>query len=484
VSADVASGGAPPTADRGLLFRDRMRSRYRRPTSPATGFRRGFGPLGVDVVPLAVVVDVVALVGAHYITALSARASVMLAVLTLVLNATGGHYRARVAPSLLDELPGLAARALVAGALTSAVKLQVGIPVGNGPIDAALVFLALAAVGRAVGYCYVRHYRTVAGQGRATIIVGCGRVGNQLAETLLNHPEYGLSPVGYVDDEPLVPAAERHIPLLGGTASLTDLLLEHRIRNVIVAFMSSRESVMVDMLRTCDRLKCEIFFVPRLYELHGQGPETEVIWGMPLTRLSRASYRSLTWKTKRVFDFLLASIGLIVLSPLLAVCALAVRLEGGPGVIFRQERVGLDGRRFAVLKFRSYKPTDDTESASRWTIATDSRLGPVGRTLRTLSLDELPQLWNVVRGDMSLVGPRPERPVFVDEFTKRFPRYMARHRVPAGLTGWAQVNGLRGDTDIADRASFDNYYIENWSMWTDVKIILRTITQVIARKGR
>jgi exopolysaccharide biosynthesis polyprenyl glycosylphosphotransferase len=484
VSADLVSGSAPPTQETHLAFRDRVKSRYSAPSGRSSKARRGFGPLGLDVIPITLVIDLFALTAAHFITGLSAPATAILSILTLVLNAAGGHYRARVAPSLLDELPGLAARALVAGALTSAFKLQLGVPVGNGPVDAALVFIALAALGRAVGYPYVRHYRRVAEQGRPTLIVGCGRVGNQLAETLLDHPEYGLTPVGYIDDEPLVPESERHIPLLGGTDSLTTYLVQHRIRNVIVAFMSSRESVMVDLLRTCDRLKCEIFFVPRLYELHSQGPETELIWGMPLTRLSRASYRTITWQTKRIFDFVFASLGLVILSPLLALCALAVRIEGGPGVIFRQVRVGLDGRHFEILKFRSYKPTDESESASRWNIASDSGLGPVGRTMRALSLDELPQLWNVVRGDMSLVGPRPERPVFVDEFTKRFPRYMARHRVPAGLTGWAQVNGLRGDTDIADRASFDNYYIENWSMWTDVKIILRTIKQVVGRRGR
>jgi exopolysaccharide biosynthesis polyprenyl glycosylphosphotransferase len=483
VSADLVAGPPAKHSD-SVVLRERVASGSSPAPRETSRLRRRLTPLGIDVIPMAVVIDLAALTGAHYITSLSAKATALLAVLTVLLNAAGGHYRARVAPSLLDEVPGLAARALVAGALTSAFKLQLGVPAGNGPVNAALVFLALACLGRAAGYSYVRYFRTVAEIGRPTIIVGCGRVGNQLAEALLQHPEYGLAPVGYVDDEPLVPEGERHIPLLGGTDALTQLLLQHRIRNVIVAFMSSRESVMVDMLRTCDRLKCEIFFVPRLYELHGQGPETELIWGIPLTRLSRPSYRTLTWRAKRIFDFVFAGIGLIVLSPVLAVCALAVRVEGGSGVIFRQERVGLDGRRFQILKFRSYKPADETESASRWTIASDSRLGPVGRTMRTLSLDELPQLWNVVRGDMSLVGPRPERPVFVDEFTKRFPRYMARHRVPAGLTGWAQVNGLRGDTDIADRASFDNYYIENWSMWTDVKIILRTVTQVVARRGR
>jgi lipopolysaccharide/colanic/teichoic acid biosynthesis glycosyltransferase len=168
----------------------------------------------------------------------------------------------------------------------------------------------------------------------------------------------------------------------------------------------------------------------------------------------------------------------------LLACAIAVRIEGGRGVIFKQERVGLDGRRFNILKFRSMKPTDDAESAQCWNIADDPRLGSVGKLLRKLSLDELPQLWNILRGDMSLVGPRPERPLFVEEFSVQVPRYVARHRVPAGLTGWAQVHGLRGDTDIADRAAFDNYYIENWSMWSDIKIMLRTVSQVFGGRGR
>ena len=167
----------------------------------------------------------------------------------------------------------------------------------------------------------------------------------------------------------------------------------------------------------------------------------------------------------------------------MAVCALAVRLEGGPGVLFRQERVGLDGRSFEVLKFRSLKPATALESASTWNIAHDDRLGPVGRFLRQTSLDELPQLWNIVNGDMSLVGPRPERPLFVEQFTQSIPRYPGRHRVPCGLTGWSQVNGLRGDTSIEERARFDNYYVENWSLWLDIKIIVRTVDQVLRRQG-
>jgi lipopolysaccharide/colanic/teichoic acid biosynthesis glycosyltransferase len=167
-----------------------------------------------------------------------------------------------------------------------------------------------------------------------------------------------------------------------------------------------------------------------------------------------------------------------VASPMILLAALGVRLEGGPGVIFRQQRIGLDGRPFTMLKLRSLTPGDEQESEERWSIAQEKKVGPVGRFLRRTSIDELPQLLNVLRGDMSIVGPRPERPYFVREFAGAYPHYMARHRLPSGLTGWAQVNGLRGNTSIEDRARFDNAYIENWSLWLDIKIILLTLSQV------
>jgi lipopolysaccharide/colanic/teichoic acid biosynthesis glycosyltransferase len=162
---------------------------------------------------------------------------------------------------------------------------------------------------------------------------------------------------------------------------------------------------------------------------------------------------------------------------------LAVRLALGPGVLFRQERVGLDGRPFDLLKFRSLRPATSLESATTWSIALDDRLGSVGRFLRKTSLDELPQLWNVLRGQMSIVGPRPERPHFVEQFTEQFPAYLARHRVPSGLTGMSQVHGLRGDTSIEDRARLDNFYIEHWSLWADIKLMLRTAEAVVRGSG-
>ena len=189
------------------------------------------------------------------------------------------------------------------------------------------------------------------------------------------------------------------------------------------------------------------------------------------------------WRVKRLIDIVGAGAGLLMTAPVPAACALVVRMEGGPGVLFRQNRVGLDGRPFTVLKFRALRPAGDAESATRWSIAYDDRLGPVGRFLRRTSLDELPQLWNILRGDMGLVGSRPERPHFVAEFTRTFPGYDSRHRVPVGLTGLAQVNGLRGDTSIEERARFDNLYIENWSLRQDVKIILRTVLAPLRRTG-
>jgi exopolysaccharide biosynthesis polyprenyl glycosylphosphotransferase len=189
------------------------------------------------------------------------------------------------------------------------------------------------------------------------------------------------------------------------------------------------------------------------------------------------------WFAKRVFDIVVSGIALIVLSPVMLLCAVAVRLSGGPGVFFRQERVGRQGELFWLLKFRSMRPATEAESQTQWSIAHDARVGLVGRVLRRTSLDELPQLWNILGGDMTLVGPRPERPHFVERFSAEHRIYAHRHRVPPGLTGLAQVSGLRGDTPISDRARHDNYYIEHWSLWLDIKVILRTMREVFTANG-
>jgi exopolysaccharide biosynthesis polyprenyl glycosylphosphotransferase len=401
----------------------------------------------------------------------------------------GGLYRSRLSLSLLDDVPRVVGRWLAAVALTVLTQsARSRASWGQDDVNWSMVITAMTAVLlilvlRAIAYNFVRRVRSQRRVAHRTLILGAGHVGEQVARTLLKRSEYGLQPIGFVDNHPLIDPETCSVPLLGGTETLSDVLVREDVRNVVVAFGSVRESQMVDIIRTCDRLRCEIFLVPRLFELHQVSDDMDTVWGLPLVRLRRATYRSHGWHVKRVFDVIFASASLLVLWPLMTAAAIAVRLEGGPGILFRQERVGADGRRFDVLKFRSLRPVDDAESATNWNIQHDDRLGPVGRFLRKSSIDELPQLFNILRGEMSLVGPRPERPHFVAQFRQTYPRYVARHRVPSGLTGWAQVHGLRGDTSIADRAMFDNYYIENWSLWLDVKILLRTVGSVVRGQG-
>jgi exopolysaccharide biosynthesis polyprenyl glycosylphosphotransferase len=302
-------------------------------------------------------------------------------------------------------------------------------------------------------------------------------VAAHLSRSLLADRRYGLTPIGQVvsgprfDDNPLA--------TLGDVEDLPRLLRVLSPTHVLVAFSEQREADLIDVLRACRGTSTEVLCVPRLFEVHPNTQQAEEIASVPLVRLCRADSHRAGRFAKRSVDVLLAAVALVFCAPIMAVCAVLVRIEGGPGVLFRQERVGLEGEPFTLLKFRSLRPVDETESATLWSVAYDTRLGPVGRFLRSTSLDELPQLINILRGQMSLVGPRPERPHFVAEFARKHARYGHRHRAPVGLTGWAQVNGLRGDTSIADRVQLDNWYIENWSLWLDIKILLRTLGAVL-----
>ena len=479
----------------GIMGGTRQRTRAPEAATPAvavgpTELSSGSGRL-VDrtllrwgVRPLLIGTDIIAFGAAVTVTDVLRGAHLVLLALTIALYASAGLYRSRLSLSVLDDAPGIVGRPLAAAAIATTAGLLVDVRLSDTAlVRTALVMGLLGLATRTAGYTVVRRCRSRGFVAHPTLLLGAGVVGGQIAQLLLDHPEYGLKPVGFLDADPLLGETERPVPLLGGHDALSSVIIEFGVQDVIVAFGSAPESQMVDIIRTCDRLHTEIFFVPRLFELQSGGRECDQVWGLPLVRLRRAAFRTFSWRLKRAFDVVVAGAALVLLSPVLLLCALAVRLEGGPGVLFGQERVGLDGRAFRVLKFRSMKPRDESDSQTTWSIAQDDRVGPVGRVLRKTSLDELPQLVNILRGDMSIVGPRPERPHFVATFAATFPRYPARHRVPAGLTGWAQVHGLRGDTSIDDRARFDNYYIENWSLWADVKIMLRTVAQVFRGSG-
>jgi len=408
--------------------------------------------------------------------------SALVGLLAMVLFIGAGLYRQRLSLSLLDDLPAIVGRALVAGALVAALPLVTGGVVSREPVVTAAWLVLVITLLRGVSYAVVRRARKSGRAAHSTLVLGGGQLACDLMSTLQQHAEYGLRPVGFVDDRPLLPRASHPVPCLGGYSSLVAILRTLQVRNVVIAFGSLPESQVVDIVRTCDRMSCEIFYVPRLFELEGRSTGVEDVWGIPLVRLRRAAFRTPAWQIKRFIDIVVSATLLVLLSPFMLLIGLAAKFETGC-VFFGQERVGLDSRPIRVMKFCSLAPADPGESASIWNVAHDDRVGPVGRLIRATSLDELPQLWNILRGDMSLVGPRPERPHFVDEFSRRYPRYVARHRVPSGLTGLAQSRGLRGDTSIAERARFDNIYIESWSLWGDTKIALHTVSQLLRRTG-
>ena len=435
---------------------------------------------------LLVASDVVAFVAAVLIAGDLRPTTAVTAALTVFLLAAGGLYQHRLSLSLLDDLPAIVGRVLAAAALAAMYREIVGSPVMLAP-RLRLVILAacLVLLGRTVAYAVIRWARTTRRSVYRTLVVGAGKVGQEVAQLLADHPEHGLEPIGFYDPDPL-PHTTRSLTVFNSQRDLAEIVTRLRVQVVIVAFSGAGEETIVEAVRTCGRLDCEIFMVPRLFEL--QSPSSrhvDRIWSMKVIRLGRNAHRSLAWPVKRLIDIVVAGTGMLVLSPLMALIALAVWLDGRGkgGVLFRQERVGIDNIPFTIYKFRSMRPATSTEAQTTWNIATDNRLRPLGKILRATSLDELPQLWNVLKGDMSLVGPRPERPHFVGLFSQEYPDYPARHRVPSGLTGWAQVHGLRGDTSIRERARFDNDYIEHWSLWNDVKIILRTATATLLRRG-
>jgi exopolysaccharide biosynthesis polyprenyl glycosylphosphotransferase len=432
---------------------------------------------------ILVLTDTVAFAGAMLISGPRGPKTLVVLLLVFAFFHNADLYRRRLWLSVLDDAPAILGRALAAGAAAMVLAGLDDGSAGTRRLGTGAMFGCLALVGRFIAYSVIRSLRQRRRLRQRTLILGAGTVAGSLAKNLQEHPQYGLQPEGMLDDDPLLRGEELPVPVLGGYSALATVLEKYCIDVVIVTYGTAREPSVVSMLRACDRMKCEIFFVPRLFELHAVTKDTEVLWGIPLVRLRRAPFRTSAWTVKRIGDIALSALAVIALAPVLLLCAAMSRWETG-SVLFRQTRIGLDARPFTLYKFCSLRPAASAESSTRWNIAQDGKIGRFGRFLRRTSLDELPQLITVLRGDMSLVGPRPERPFFVDEFTRQFPWYTARHRVPSGLTGWAQVHGLRGDTSIADRALFDNFYIENWSMWGDLKIMVRTVGQVLKGAGR
>ncbi|TML35780.1 MAG: exopolysaccharide biosynthesis polyprenyl glycosylphosphotransferase [Actinobacteria bacterium] len=319
---------------------------------------------------------------------------------------------------------------------------------------------------------------------KPTLIVGAGRIGRLTARRLLEHPEFGLQPVGFLDKEPLEEPG-LPVPVLGASWDLERIVEQHGIEHVVVTFSRAPSEVLLREVKHCEELGIGVSLVPRLFESVTERLSVEHIGGLPLLSTRRPDPKGWHFALKYSVDRVVAMLILLAAAPLLLLLALGTRISVGRPIFFRQPRVGLDGRRFEMLKFRSMRAADEpvvlpdlpADTAPGGVEGDDRRTG-FGTFLRRTSLDELPQLLNVLKGDMSLIGPRPERPDFVELFERNVHRYGDRHRVKSGITGWAQVNGLRGKTSLSDRVEWDNYYIENWSLWLDFKILLMTIWAV------
>jgi len=412
------------------------------------------------------------------------RAYLGLWLVTVVSFHARGAYRPRLLLSALDNVPTLVRQAVPAVLLVGVV---VGRLRGSNAVGTYVVVALVGVVGhllaRALAYECIRWARRTDRVGHRTLVVGGGEVSHRLVRTLDTDRTYGLRVLGYVDDTPShLPAGSIGWVHLGAVDDLLRVIERLRIDVVLVSYGTGSVAHVAAQLRQTRPRPPATFVVPRLFELGGPWVHDR-IGAVPVVRLRSGHLRGVRWRLKRAFDVVGAGLATVVLAPVLAAVAMAVFLDGGPGIIFRQVRVGQAGQLFEVFKFRSMRPADPDEADVRWSIADDDRIGPVGRFIRRTSLDELPQLFNILRGEMTIVGPRPERPHFVERFSGEMPHYTYRHRVPVGLTGLAQVSGLRGDTSIDERARYDNYYIENWSLWLDVKVILRTVRQVLGASG-
>ncbi|MEV6618349.1 sugar transferase [Streptomyces sp. NPDC051051] len=388
-------------------------------------------------------------------------------------------HRSRPVTGILDELPAVCGRIAVAwltlGALVAAYAPAHALSARTLALGFAAQALA-GCTGRAV--VHLRRRRALLHRPRAALVVGPVATAQRVAAAVLRHPRYGVRPVGIVAEHPGRPDGADGLPVLTTGQEVQRALIQNGVREVLCVHPSVR-TAQGPLLRALAESGCTV------WEVDADTPSyttREQLAGFPCRRLAMGSGRG-GGLGKRLLDIAVSGTLLVLVSPLLLVFAAVLRLTSGPGVVFRQERIGRDGRPFTLLKFRTHRPVDEHESATRWSVAGEVRMSPFCRFLRETSLDELLQLWNVLRGDMSLVGPRPERPYFVSQFSQTYPGYAARHRMRTGITGLAQVHGLRGDTSIEDRARFDNAYIDNWSLWQDVCILLRTAAALVRPTG-
>jgi Undecaprenyl-phosphate glucose phosphotransferase len=348
-----------------------------------------------------------------------------------------------------------------------------------------LLFSGLTATSiltaRRSGWAVIRTLRSHGYNQTFSLIVGTGRTARRLAGSLTRVNWLGIRNVGFVEDQTGPFAGD--LDVLGSFEDLPELIRKYQVWHVFIALPFSRYDDVRRVFSILSQTMAEVRLVPDVPSMAGLSLTTTNMDGLPLVGLRESPHFGLNVVVKRVMDVVLSALALVLLAPLMGLIAMLVKLTSPGPVFFRQERCGLNGRSFDMLKFRSMHEGAERQTGAIWARPGDERRTVLGTFLRSTSLDELPQLWNVLMGDMSLVGPRPERPVFVNQFRKTIPGYMARHCVKAGITGWAQVHGWRGNTSLRKRIQYDLYYITHWTPWLDIRILWMTVFRGIVHKN-
>ncbi len=461
--------------------------------------RRSLSPRGWR--RLQLVVDAVALMGA-VIVALSTLAATQLshgeyrltwlfALAALAAMGLRRMYGPRHGRMIVDMLISVTVAMSLATMAWITATVLAGLSADSAAIGARLWVCSTLAVCLARTMLLVSHRRALR-RGRLgirTLVVGAGEVGSRVVLKLDEHPEYGMVPVGMLEMQPGSACGDQ-VPVVGTPEDMLETAQRMDAEHVILAFSNVPDRMLLTQVRRCQDAGIDVSLVPRLFESFNQRIETTRLGTLPILSLQRADPRGPEFQVKYMLDRAIAAFALLVLFVPLVVIALAVKLTSRGPVLFRQRRVSCGGRVFHLLKFRSMRTFTEGEE----TFVPQDGMAPggiegvdrrtrLGRFLRRSFLDELPQLLNVVRGDMSLVGPRPERPEYVELYEPLVDRYSDRHRARSGITGWAQVHGLRGQTSVAERVAFDNQYIDNWSLGLDLKIMLLTVMAVSTNKN-
>jgi Undecaprenyl-phosphate glucose phosphotransferase len=409
-----------------------------------------------------------------------------------------GLYQVKRGRSHIDEFFAIVLSVVIGTVLTLGATLYVRVYYRFTPEEAPLweysqavfgLFVVLDVLllnfGRAVLRRQLERMWAAGYNVRRILVAGGGDLGQVVAETLLAHRELGYRVLGFLSDSALA-GSRTGLPVLGRLDEASAVAEAQQADQVYVALPLEEHARMVDLIRGLSSECIDIKVVPDLVQYATHKAALEDIDGIPIISLNETPLQGWNSMVKRLMDIAVGSAILLFLTfvfPVFPVIAFFIKLRGGRGpVFFTQERVSVDGRRFRMFKFRSMVDDAEKETGPIFATSDDPRRTPVGATLRKYNLDELPQLFNVVLGDMSLVGPRPERPPFVQQFKERIPQYMLRHRVKSGMTGWAQINGLRGNTSIEERIEYDLYYIENWSLLLDMKILILTLFRGFGQK--